>query len=218
MLNLTGWIGDPGVAPDAARRALLDAHAGSEPAASAAAGTHWGCCGPHLSQQGSVSVALRGEPLWRTNESAVLSAANPADAVREAYRLWGPALLERLYGRFALAVIDHGANTALLAVDRMGIEPLAYASHAQALLFATSAERIARFPGVRTRIAPQALLSYIYFHMIPSPPTVFAGVHKLAPATAVEWRNNVVREFTYWKPNFVRTANGAESYPELKES
>ncbi|HTJ16905.1 MAG TPA: asparagine synthase-related protein [Steroidobacteraceae bacterium] len=219
MLNLSGWVGDPGIASDAARRALLDPDvAGASPALPSAVGANWGCCGPYLSQQGSISVVLRGEPLWRTDESAVLKAHDPADAVRQAYRLWGQGLLERLHGRFALAVIDHGANTALLAVDRMGIEPLAYASHAQALLFATSAERIARFPGVRTRIAPQALLSYIYFHMIPSPQTVFAGVHKLAPATAVEWRNNVVREFTYWKPNFVRTANGAESYPELKES
>ena len=218
MLNLTGWIGDPGVAPDAARRALLDAHAGGEPAASAAAGTHWGCCGPHLSQQGSVSVALRGEPLWRTNESAVLCAANPADAVREAYRLWGPALLERLYGRFALAIIDHGANTALLAVDRMGIEPLAYMTRARALLFATSAELLARFPGANPRIEPQALLSYIYFHMIPSPQSVFAGVRKLPPATALEWRNNTAREFTYWKPTFVRSGNGAQPYEALKEA
>lgn len=219
MLNLTGWIGDPGIASDAARRALLDADiAGGSPAAPLAVGAQWGCCGPHFSQQGSLSVVVRGEPLWRTSESAVVSAANPADAVREAYRLWGSALLERLYGRFALAVIDHGANTALLAVDRMGIEPLAYTTHAQALLFATSAERLARFPGTSPRIAPQALLSYIYFHMIPSPQTVFAGVRKLAPATAVEWRNNALREFTYWKPTFVRTANGADPYEMLKES
>src|SRR5262245_4111219 len=127
MLNLTGWIGDPGIASDAARRALLDAPAADDaPNRSAAHGALWGCCGPHLSQSGTLAVVVRGELLWRTDESAVLQAANPAEAVREAYRLWGAGMLERLYGRFALAVIDHGANTALLAVDRMGIEPLAY--------------------------------------------------------------------------------------------
>lgn len=215
MLNLTGWIGDPGIAPDAARRALLDADVAST--SSSDVGTNWGCCGPHVSHQGSLSVVVRGELMWRSDASAVRGAQNPADAVREAYVLWGHGLLERLYGRFALAVIDHGANAALLAVDRMGIEPLAYATHAQALLFATSAERIARFPGVGTQISPQALLSYIYFHMIPSPQTVFASVRKLPPATAIEWRNNTLRAFTYWKPTFARNG-GADSYETLKES
>lgn len=218
MLNLSGWIGDPGIASDAARRALLDADAAGGPAASAAAGTQWGCCGPHLSQQGSLSVVIRGEPLWRTNEGTVLNARSPADALLAAYRLWGSGLFERLYGHFALAVIDHGANTALLAVDRMGIESLAYTTRAGALLFSTSAKRIAGFPGGSQRIAPQALLSYIYFHMIPSPQTVFADVRKLPPATALEWRNNAAREFTYWKPTFARNGHGAASYESLSES
>jgi len=60
MLNLSGWVGDPGIASDAARRALLDPDvAGASPALPSAVGANWGCCGPYLSQQGSISVVLR---------------------------------------------------------------------------------------------------------------------------------------------------------------
>src|SRR5690242_9413617 len=47
-----------------------------------------------------------------------------AARVAHAYRDAGAGFLERLTGGFALALIDHRQDSALLAVDRMGACPL----------------------------------------------------------------------------------------------
>lgn len=218
MSNISGWVGPLKVAPDLATTHI--ANSGSDPAdrpsgrIQIATGAFGGCAGSWTFSDGSLSVAISGQPLWRTKEAAVASADSPARALLAGYRIWGEQLLDHLYGSFVFAVIDHNAASALLAVDRLGIEKLAYATGTGNLIFSTSAEVVAQFPGSAARIRHQALLSYIYFHMIPSPETVFEGVHKLPPATALEWKGKSLREFTYWKPQF--SDGRAPKFEELK--
>jgi len=204
MLNLSGWAGP---APHAdAERYLAEG--------SRRSGTHWTLAAPAIAVEGGIAVALRGDPLWRTTEPAIRNADNPARGVLEAYQRLGARFLDILYGSFAVVVNDEQRGSTLLAIDRMGVERLTYARHGDTLVFSTSAEQVARFPGRVPRIDRQALLSYLYFHMIPSPQTVFEGVRKLPLATALEWKNGSAREFRYWEPKF---ANGAASENALRE-
>lgn len=172
--------------------------------------------GPSVAAEAGLTVAFRGALQWRLDDPAILQEPEPARAVLRAYKAHGAKFLDRLFGSFALAVFDHGARSALLAIDRMGVERLAYANRDGGLVFSTSAETVARFQGASPRLRPQALLSFLYFHMIPSPETVFEGVRKIPPATALEWKNGTVREFVYWQPKFA--AEGSRQSPELKEA
>jgi len=220
MSTLSGWLGTPSASNRAAdirdyltRTAAVAFPAGQTPAT--AAGDDWVCLGPSVASHEDVAVALRGRPVWRTSEQRILKAASPAGAVVEAYRLLGSRFLEILHGAFAVAVVDRRARSAILAVDRMGIESLAYSMRPDGLLFATSSETIARAPGAAPKLSSQAILSYLFFHMIPSPESVFEGVYKIPPATAVELKNGVVADRRYWQPAFA--PEGAGDFPALKQ-
>ena len=222
MLNLFGWAGAAGAGDAllAARQYLTQAcgvPARAPPtAAVSASGAGWACIGPAVQAADGVAVAFRGQPVWRTTEPRIVNAPDPASAVREAYRLHGMRFLELLHGGFAVAIFDTEKRTVVLAVDRVGIERLTYATDADSLWFATSAEVIARRPGASVTLRRQALLSYLFFHMIPSPETAFEGVRKIPPATVLVWKDGRLTEETYWRPAFVPAGSG--DFASLKDN
>ncbi|MBW7930595.1 MAG: asparagine synthase [Gammaproteobacteria bacterium] len=213
MMNLSGWLGRIESSPQAAAASL---------ATGMAEGWHatlrtneaGGCIGPGSAAGQGLVVAIRGEIGWQTNEASVVDAASPAEAVMAAYRRWGVDFLQRLQGHFALALIDQEAGLGLIAVDRMGVGRLAWRRSGNGIVFSGSAETVARFAGASPRIRSQALLDFLYFHMIPSPGTVYEGVSKLPPATVLIWNGSSIRESVYWKPRF---ASGPADFGTLKQ-
>ena len=78
-------------------------------------------------------------------------------------------------GDFAVALREASGRT-LLAVDRFSIRTLCYRLDRDLLRFAERADALAD-PG--HEIDPQAIFDYLYFHTIPSPRTIFKGIHRL---------------------------------------
>jgi asparagine synthase (glutamine-hydrolysing) len=72
------------------------------------------------------------------------------EVVLEAFRLWGPACLDRFNGMWALALWDARARRLLLARDRFGIKPLVWSVRGPRVAFASEAKAIlAAFPAER---------------------------------------------------------------------
>jgi asparagine synthase (glutamine-hydrolysing) len=215
MSKLIGWIGP---APASALAAEIDpflAQAAS-PGANRSAGPGWNCSGPSVAEDGNLIAVVRGDLLWLTKEPRITQERSDARAVLAAYRLHGKQFLDLLHGGFAVVVIDRDQQAAHMAVDRMGIERLTYASRPSGLFFGTSAETVARAPGGTVKLSKPAILSYLFFHMIPSPETLFEGVRKIPPATLVTVSGDgKIAEGLYWKPKFVE--QGGESFESLKE-
>lgn len=153
---------------------------------------------PVLQQGGQLTLALQGGPIW------LASAGKPATPgeVLAAYKTAGRGFLAKLTGRFALAIIDHASNRTVLALDRMGLERLTFATVGDGIVFSDSAERVARFPGVDAPLRPQALFDYLLLHMIPAPDTAYAGVHKLRPGTCAVFEAGRLTVERYWWPQF----------------
>ena len=122
-----------------------------------------------------------------------------------AYRAEGPAFVARLVGRFAIAVSDAPAARAVLAIDSMGIERIAFATAPGMLVFGTSALEVARTPGIAAGVSRQAIFSYLMMHMVPAPETIYAGVHKLRAGHMAVWQDGAVETHGWWKPRFVET-------------
>jgi asparagine synthase (glutamine-hydrolysing) len=149
--------------------------------------------------QRQLKVALQGLPQWQDAELATLARQQGhAQALLEGYHRHGAELLQRLYGGFALAVIDVENNRSLLACDRSGIVPLFHAVSGDGLAFGTRADQVAAQPGVDGRLDPQALYDYLYFHVVPGPETIYSGARRLQPGECLHWQAGRARIEPYW--------------------
>lgn len=136
---------------------------------------------------------LRGHPRWQSDHGStvrrLLSPQTPASERRQ--------LLAGLEGPFALALND-GQGRWLLAVDRFAIETLCWRVDGGQLRHAEQADTLGDAAG----LAPQALFDYLFFHCIPSPRTVHAGVQRLPPAHYLWFDQGQVTVEPYWTPSF----------------
>jgi asparagine synthase (glutamine-hydrolysing) len=102
-----------------------------------------------------------------------------------------------------VAIASRSKGEAVLAVDRYGIEPLAYATTASgALLFGSSCRDVARIGVDNPEICPQALFNYLFFYFVPAPGTIFRGVRKLLAGQMLQWRRGEPSLDYYWQPSF----------------
>ena len=121
-----------------------------------------------------------------------------------------------LSGSFALALLDSHNGEAVLAIDRTGTQPLCYGARGQQLVFGSTLEAIAAFPGAESGIDAQAIYDYVHFHMVPGPRTIREGHQRLLPGTYVLWRNGTATTGSYWKMRY--SENDRRAFPALKET
>ena len=103
-------------------------------------------------------------------------------------------------GDFAVGITDE-AGRSFMAVDRFAVHSLCYRVINGRLHFAARADELAAIPPAAP-IAPQAIFDYLYFHVIPSPRTIFQGVHRLPPAHYAWFDRGELTVAPYWVPEF----------------
>lgn len=159
----------------------------------------------HSLQSGRISITLIGQLGWRDATLAVIAErTSVGESILEAWRRYRFDLLKFISGHFALAIMDGGDSSVLLAVDRFASHTLAYAQPVGGgLVYGSSITRVSHASG-RDTINPQSIYDYVYSHVIPSPATVFDGVHKLPPASSLVYTDGTVRIVEYWKPDYTR--------------
>lgn len=126
------------------------------------------------------------------------STDSDTEVVVHGYEQWGCGLLERLNGMFAFALWDSHSHRLLIARDRTGIKPLYYVSTNSAFLFSSEIKAILAHPGVERRINPVALNAYLTFEYVPTPLSIFEGIHKLPPGHLLILENGETRIERYW--------------------
>lgn len=153
---------------------------------------------------GQIQTAVLGTPRFQTSELASLAAdQGPAATIAAAYRRYGPDLLNKIQGHFALAVLDHEKPLVLLAIDRIGVHELYYGKTAEdSLAFSTNPARMTTMDGFSRQLDQQAIYNYIYYHMIPSPGTIYTGISKLGPSQVLIHKSGKTDIHEYWQPVF----------------
>lgn len=136
-------------------------------------------------------------------------------ALAAAYRRDADGVCAKLGGSFALCILDEAKGEALLAIDRMGVHPLSFQLSGDALLFASSADALIRHARASAEVDPQALYNFAYFHMIPSPRSVYRGHERLLPGEMVRYSKGRLTRSTYWRMQFA--PQPALSFDALKE-
>ena len=164
----------------------------------AAASQHW--------QDDTTCVVVTGQP--RDGEQ-VLGAADLA--ARHA-RL-GADLARGLHGTYAIAVVDGQRREVLLFNDRMGVHGWCHAQTGQRLRAAPRADTIAD----GADIDPQALFTYLFNHVIPSPDTIYRGVKRLPPAHRLTANAKGTQLQPHWEPVFKPERSSAADFNSLRD-
>jgi len=144
-----------------------------------------------------------GSPRFTDSRLAKLSQLENNEAAwREALRhddlKLRVAALKDVSGDFAVAQREPGGRT-FMAVDRFAIQSLCYRQVDGAIRFAARADDLA---DSETSIDPQAIFDYLYFHVIPSPRTIFKGIYRLPPGHYAIYENGTLTVAPYWVPRF----------------
>lgn len=140
-----------------------------------------------------------GSPRFSDTRLAALAlAGDTAAAWRAALQGAPKSAAQGVTGDFAVGLREPGGRT-FLAVDRFAIRTLCYRVVDGQLRFAARADELA---DAGTEIDPQAIFDYLYFHVIPSPRTIYKGIYRLPPGHYALFENGQLTVAPYWVPTF----------------
>lgn len=172
---------------------------------------------PVAAEDGKTWAAQNGEiynyrDLRRTLVSKGHRFATQSDTevLAHGYEEFGPDLVDRLVGMFAVAVWDDARGRGALMRDRTGKKPLYILPGDDRLYFASELKCLLCVPGFRKSLNPQAVHHYLSLKNVPAPHTVMEGIRMLPPGTLLEVRRGedgrlTTAERRYWRPDFSTT-------------
>ncbi|MSP59299.1 MAG: asparagine synthase (glutamine-hydrolyzing) [Myxococcales bacterium] len=160
-----------------------------------------------------VRVTFNGEIYNHRDLRALLEAKghhfrsrSDSEAIIHGYEEWGPAVIERLDGMFALGIWDAARRRLVLARDRTGKKPLFYtlSPDGRTLRFASEVKALVA-AGHPDALDPAALPMFLSWGYVPAPATIHKGVHQLPPASRLvhEPGRHAPRVDTWWRPTFL---------------
>lgn len=134
-------------------------------------------------------------PELRTELGGRWHTRTDTEVVLRAHQRWGNQAVERLRGMFAYALWQERTGRLLLVRDRLGVKPLYYAHHDNALWFASEAKALLPIVGVET--CELGLRDYLEFQWCLPGHTMFKRVRQLEAGHTMEacWPSRA-----YWRP------------------
>ncbi len=154
-----------------------------------------------IHKAGNIFASVWGAPLNQNDGHS--EGSNPAERIAMAFERQGADCLRLLRGDFSVAIFDAARRRGLIALDRMGRSTMYYTDGAQGLGFATSATLLRLMRDGPAEADPQAIVDYLYFHMVPGPGTFFRDIMRVQPGEMVEFCAGRMSVRRYWTPEFV---------------
>ncbi len=164
---------------------------------------------------GNCNLAIiAGNPNWENDTYRELSSTKGhATALAEAFTNLDTGLVDQLHGDFVCVIVDSENDRLVLITDRLGRHPLYYSKLDNGVIFGSSPGTIYAHPVVDRELLKQGIYNYVYFHMVPSPSTIYRNTYKLQAATLIDIRTNGENSQRYWMPKF--SNNSSKSFQNL---
>jgi asparagine synthase (glutamine-hydrolysing) len=131
----------------------------------------------------------------------LLHTRGAAEIVTHLYRLHGLNAQNHLRGGFVFAVHDREKGLLLLVRDRMGVEPLYYATAPSGgFVFASEVKALLAYPGLPCQPDLVGIDAYLSLGYSPGPDSMIKGVHTLPAAHRAVWNAGMhVMVEPYWQ-------------------
>lgn len=144
-----------------------------------------------------------GSPTWE-DQNLATTALNKgtATALASSYLADGINCLSKISGEYLIAIIDPEQDKCIVSVDRMGRYPLYYAILKNGIVFSSTASSVHANPEVPKSFSHQGLYNYVYFHMVPSPSSIYQSIFKLPLGSYLEINKGNICTNNHWMPSF----------------
>lgn len=164
---------------------------------------------PLRNEDDSLVLVFNGEIYnYRELRSALIRAGHrfstdgDGEVVLHGFEQWGPAVLDRLRGMFALALYRPADGELFLARDAFGIKPLYYAEIGRRIVFGSEIKGLLPYPRLERRLNERRLPHYLCMEYLPDEETLFTGVRKLAAGHWLRWRDGRAEYRRWFAPSF----------------
>lgn len=177
----------------ARRLSIIDLSGGRQPLPGSDAARVW------VAQNGEVyNFQERRDELKR--QGHVFQTRCDTEVIAHLYEAHGAEFPRFMEGMFAVSLWDEKTRTGYLVRDRSGKKPLYYTVHDGALWYASEIKALLQVPGIRREVNREALHHYLSYKNVPSPLTIFEGIHILPPAHMLTWSEGRIASITrYWR-------------------
>lgn len=157
----------------------------------------------HSFQKDGLMVVLWGRVRYQGKPSRdFVSIGGIAKVLADGCQRNGGKIFADLEGEFIFCMLNESTGDVVLVVDRMCTRSLSYQISGKALIFSSSADAIIQHPLANTEISPQNLFNYVYFHMVPSPGSIYKDQQRLLPGQFLTFKKGEVKTEQYWKVSF----------------
>jgi asparagine synthase (glutamine-hydrolysing) len=107
-----------------------------------------------------------------------------SEVVAHGWNAWGPAIVDKIDGMFAIALWDARTRRLFLARDRMGKKPLYYAfvgPKKDTLIFGSELKALAAHPDMDRRVSPAGLAAYLTYECLPEAESIYDTASRVLP-------------------------------------
>ena len=170
-------------------------------------------------------TSVVGLPHWRLPKlQDTARREGHSQALSMAYAEYGERFIEYLGGAYSFILHDPDNDLFMIGTDRTGQFPLYYQLLGDSVIFGPSASTVLAHPSLEPKLLDQGIYSYVYFHMVPSPASIYEGVKKLQAAQYLKVAKGKTTVHRYWVPNFIEKPGktflelGIELRENLKKS
>ncbi|MGH8177837.1 MAG: asparagine synthase (glutamine-hydrolyzing) [Steroidobacter sp.] len=137
------------------------------------------------------------------------------EVILHLYEEHGDRFLEHLSGMYGIALWDDRRKRLILARDRLGQKPLYYRVGRNSLEFASEVKSLLAVSRAPREIDVDAVRDYLSLGYAVAPATIFKGIRKLPPASALVWERSGWRVESYWQiPDSVRRDVSEEEWTD----
>jgi asparagine synthase (glutamine-hydrolysing) len=126
------------------------------------------------------------------------------EVIVEGFAEWGPKIVERFNGMFAIGAWNTEEKALYLSRDRFGVKPLYYWFNKKTLVFASEIKAIIKHPDYKISVDLGALNEYFTFQNMFSYRTLFKDVFMLPQANTLRFDTNTtsITHQSWWDYDF----------------
>jgi len=128
-----------------------------------------------------------------------------AKIISDLYLKYGEKWWEKVNGVYSAFIWDKGYNKGFAFTDRIGIKPIVIYEDNEQIIISSRIKCISVLPDFDKKIDKQAVFSYFFMEMIPTPYTIYSNIKKLESGYFIEIQNNSVETKLAWKMVYPET-------------